>query len=295
MKTTEQSKKISVIGLGQMGRKIAQLYLEAGFEVTGWNRTKAKAKDLNNIILVDDVSEAIKRSPISIICVYDNNGTLEILQNIQDKSILLNKTIVNFTTGSPKEAAEIETIVTSQTGIYINGAIQVAPDQMGLESTTILLAGNAKVYDQNKAILDVLGGNLKYLSETPSAASAMDLATLTLLYGSYIGLIYAVKLCQEYDLNLEDFSAIVGEVSPGYTDFFKYEIDVIKRGDFTITQSPLPISVASTKRIAESFKELKVLQEFPKVLANILNKADREGLSNEELAAIIKVISTPEH
>lgn len=290
-----ESKKISVIGLGQMGRKIAQLYLDAGFEVTVWNRTKGKAKDLNNIILVDDVSEAIKRSPISIICVYDNNGTLEILQSIKDKSILLNKTIVNFTTGSPKEAAEIETIVISQTGKYINGAIQVAPDQMGLENTTVLLAGNQNVYGQNKAILDVLGGNLKYLSETPSASSAMDLATLTLLYGSYIGLIYAVKLCQEYDLKLEDFSSIVGEVSPGYTDFFKYEIDVIKHGDFTITQSPLPISVAATQRIAESFKELEVLQEFPKVLANILNKANKEGLGNEELAALIKVISKPEH
>lgn len=293
MTTTEKSNKISVIGLGQMGKKMAQLYIDAGFEVNVWNRTKSKASDLKNVKNANSAFEAIKDSTISIICVYDNSATLEILESIPDKKILADKTILNLTTGSPKEASEIEAIITTQGGYYINGAIQVAPDQMGLKSTTVLLSGNLNAYLQNKSFLDVLGGNLKHLSEKPSASSAMDLATLTWLYGSYIGLIYAVKLCQRYDLKLEDFSAIIGEVTPGYTDFFKYEIDVIKRGDYRITQSPLPISVAATRRIADSFKELNVIQEFPEILAKILEEANRKGLDNEELAAIIKVIENP--
>lgn len=72
--------------------------------------------------------------------------------------------------------------------------------------------------------------------------------------------------------------------------FFKHEIDVINREDYRITQSPLPISVSATQRIADSFKELDVIQEFPQTLARILAEADRKGLYNEELASIIKVI-----
>ena len=290
MRTTENVNKISVIGLGQMGKKLVQLYQEAGFEVTVWNRTPSRALNLKNVKIADAASEAIKESKMIIICVYDNRATLEILDGLPDKDIFAGKTILNLTTGSPKEASQIEAILSAKGGHYINGALQVAPDQMGLESTTVLLSGNSNVYLHNKSILDVLGGNLKYLGENPSASSAMDLATLTWLYGSYIGLIYGVKLAQQYGLKLEDYSVIIGEITPGFTDFFKHEIDVINRADYQITQSPLSISVAATQRIADSFKELDVLQEFPKTLAEILNKAHHKGLDNEELAAIIKVI-----
>ncbi|WP_423129216.1 NAD(P)-dependent oxidoreductase [Gaoshiqia sp. Z1-71] len=290
---TKESNKVSVIGLGQMGKKLAQLYIDAGFDVSVWNRTRSKASDLENVKIVNSAFDAIKDSTISILCVYDNNAVLEILESITDNEIFAGKTILNLTTGSPNEASEIEAIITAQGGAYINGAIQVAPDQMGLNNTTVLLSGSRNVYLQNKSYLEVLGGNLKYLSEKPSASSAMDLAALTWLYGSYIGLIYAVTLCRRYDLKLEGFSAIIEEITPGYTDFFKYEIDVINRGDYRITQSPLPISVAATQRIADSFKELNVIQEFPEILAKILGEANRKGLDHEELAAIIKVIEKP--
>lgn len=293
MKTTEKKEKISIIGLGQLGRKLAELYIEAGFEVHIWNRTKSKAQDLKNAKVADSVYEAIGASPISINCVYNNNATLEILKSLPDKNILVEKTIINLTTGSPKEVSEIEAFVKKQGGYYINGAMQAAPDQMGLDSTTVLLAGNLNTYRQNKSYLNVLGGNLKYLGEDPSASSAMDLATLTWLYGSYIGLIYAVKLCQRYNLKLEDFSAIIGEVSPVYTEFFKYEIDVIERDNYSITQSPMSISVAATRRISDSFRELNVFQDFPEILERIFEEASRKGLDNEEVAAIIKVIGKP--
>jgi len=291
METKKQTiGKISVIGLGQMGRKIAQLYVDAGYQVTVWNRTKGKATELGDIVEADSAEAAIAASPLSIVVVYDNQGTLEILRRVKNERVYAGKTIVNFTTGSPKEAAEIETIISSIGGLYINGAIQVAPDQMGLESTTILVSGDKNAFNQQKPMLDILAGNLRHLSEKAAASSAMDLATLTWLYGSYVGLIYGVKLSQEYGLNLADYSSIIGEIAPGFTDFFQYEVDVIDRADYQVTQSPLPISVAATQRIADSFQELNVLQEFPQVLKSIFQVAEGKGLDNEELAAIAKVV-----
>src|SRR5258708_25850616 len=37
---------VAFIGLGRMGRGMAGRYLEAGFSVAVWNRSKAKAEDL---------------------------------------------------------------------------------------------------------------------------------------------------------------------------------------------------------------------------------------------------------
>ncbi|MGS2764922.1 NAD(P)-dependent oxidoreductase [Sinomicrobium sp. M5D2P9] len=292
MKTAKKTiKKVSLIGLGQMGKKLAQMYMDSGYEITVWNRTREKTREFEDVNIAEHAQEAIARSPFIIICVYDNSATLSILNSLADQDVLEGKTIVNLTTGGPDETSEIEKIISTQKGNYINGAIQVAPDQMGLESTTVLLSGNKKAYDYQKPAFDVLGGNLKYLGEKAAASSAMDLATLTWLYGSYIGLIYGVSLGQKYGLNLEDYSQIIGEITPGFTEFFQYEIDVINRGDYRITQSPLPISIAATQRIADSFKELDVLREFPEAVKNILKHAGEKGLGNEELAAIVKVIN----
>ena len=38
--------KVAFIGLGRMGHGMAGRYLDAGFEVAVWNRSKAKAEDL---------------------------------------------------------------------------------------------------------------------------------------------------------------------------------------------------------------------------------------------------------
>ena len=38
--------KVALIGLGRMGHGMAGRYLDAGFDVAVWNRSKAKAEDL---------------------------------------------------------------------------------------------------------------------------------------------------------------------------------------------------------------------------------------------------------
>ena len=38
--------KVAFIGLGRMGHGMAGRYLDAGFAVAVWNRSKAKAEDL---------------------------------------------------------------------------------------------------------------------------------------------------------------------------------------------------------------------------------------------------------
>lgn len=291
MEKNDNVRKISVIGLGQMGKKIAELYASAKFDVMVWNRTAGRAAGLANVKVAGSVDEAIAHGSLQIICVYDNKGTQEVLNRITDKRILTSKTIVNFTTGSPGEAEALEAWVREAGGYYLNGAIQVAPDQMGMSETTILMGGNSTAYKRVLEDLRLLGGNLRYLGEKAAASSAMDLATLTWLYGSYIGLIYGIRLTQAFGLKLDDFGKIIAEIVPGFTDFFRHEVSMVSAGNYDVTQSPLEISVLATKRIADTFRTLPVAQEFPQVMASILAKAGAQyNGTGKEVSIVLKVI-----
>src|SRR5690606_34831735 len=103
-KITAMEKKpnrISVLGLGQMGMKIAQLYLAAGYEVRVWNRSDSKATGLTQAVVTKTALDAIKASTISVVCVSDNDAVNGLLEKLTDKNALNGKVLINLTTGSP--------------------------------------------------------------------------------------------------------------------------------------------------------------------------------------------------
>ena len=56
--------RIAFIGLGRMGHGMAGRYLDAGFEVAVWNRSKAKAEDLIAKVLQDpSMLQALASTP----------------------------------------------------------------------------------------------------------------------------------------------------------------------------------------------------------------------------------------
>lgn len=288
--TAHNKKKISVLGLGQMGQKIAQLYKEAEYEVTVWNRTLRKTDGLGDIHFAETAREAILASPLIILIISNNKGVIKILNDLPDIQVFKNKTLINFTTGSPVEAESIEKIISDAEGSYIHGAIQASPDQLGLKSATILSSGNKVAFEKHVNDLAVIGGNIRQLSEKAAASSAMDTATSTWIYGSFLGLIYGVELSKNYGLSLKDYATVIGEIAPEFINYFKYEVELIERNDFRATQSTLSNHLAATQRLADSFRETNVDQTFPNLINDLLKDAEKKGLGNDELAALSKII-----
>lgn len=43
--------KIAILGLGNMGKKMVQVFAEKGYEVHGWNRSERRRKEVENLQL----------------------------------------------------------------------------------------------------------------------------------------------------------------------------------------------------------------------------------------------------
>ena len=290
MENIRKTEKVSVIGLGQMGLKLAALLTESNKEVTVWNRNLSKAASLKGVTVASTPGEAILASEVAVVCVYDNAALWEILKQIGDGSALKGKTLINFTTGSPAENDDLEGWMTAKGAAYLNGAIQSAPDQMGLPGTTILFAGDERAYNNCLNILKIFGGNSKYLGARAALSSAMDLATLSWLYGSFVGLIYGSAICESSGLDLKLYHDLIAETTPGITGFLKHEINVIRQKDFQVSQSPLAISVSATQRILDAVRVFGLDSRFPGNIALLLKEAQEQGLGNSEVASLIGVI-----
>jgi 3-hydroxyisobutyrate dehydrogenase-like beta-hydroxyacid dehydrogenase len=290
-------KQASVIGLGKMGATLAQLLHRNHYRVTVWNRSPEKAAPLvqDGAVLAASPAAAIAASPIIVVCVYDYKAANEILGTQEVASALAGRTLVQLTTGSPQEARDSEAWARRCGAAYVDGAIQAAPSQMARPDTTILVSGAEAAFRQAQAVLKVFGGNVKYLGEQVAAASAMDLATLSYVYGALLGFFYGARVAESEGFRVDHYGSLVAEISLSFGEFFKHEGAVIQSGNYAISESPLRISVEATERLVQAARESGIDPEFPTLAARLFKRAAAAGLENQEVAALIKVLRGSQH
>lgn len=283
---------VTVLGLGAMGVTLARLFLDRGRQVTVWNRTAGKATDLvaRGAHLAPDAAAAVRASALVVMCVYDYAAADAIWSSPGVDEALAGRTVVQLTTGSPKEARDAATWALRHGAQYLDGAIQAAPSQMGQPDTPVLLSGPEHAWHGARSLLEDIAGDIVYLGEQIDAAASMDLATLSYVYGAFTGFIHGARLVEKNGLDVAHFGRIVQKISPTFGAFFAHEGAVIQSGDFRITESPLRISVEATARILQASREAGLATEIPALSADLLQRADQAGFGDQELAALIKLL-----
>ena len=283
---------VAVIGLGQMGTTLARLLLGKGHEVHVWNRTPSKAQPLVKLGATPAASAAaaIQASRIVVMCVHDYAAVDEILQGEGVQAALDGRLLIQLTTGSPQDARNAQDRAAAVGAVYLDGAIQVAPEQMGQPDTTILVSGAQAAFERGRGVLAVFGGNIVYLGDKPGAAATMDMATLSYVYGAVLGFVHGARVTEAEGLSLKAYGDIVAAMSPSYGQFLRHQAAVIDSGDFTVSQSPLSISVEATQRLERIARESGLDAQVPALAARLFRQAQDAGHGREELAALIKVL-----
>ncbi|HVJ03400.1 MAG TPA: NAD(P)-binding domain-containing protein [Sphingomonas sp.] len=280
---------VSVIGLGQMGVRLVELLREAGRTVMVWNRSAAKAA-ATGAELAGSPAEAVMASSVTLVIVADDEAVGAILDSPGMTAAAAGRILVNLGTSGPDAARGFAGQVTAAGGSYVDGAIQAAPSQMGQPDTPVLLAGSRRAYAAVEPLLGILAGNLVYLGEEPDAVAYMDLATLSYVYGAYAGFLHGARIAEATGIDPAVYGRLVNAISPSFGAFFEHQGGVIASGDFAISESPMRISVAAVDRIARASAALGINRELPDLVDGWLARADAQGLADQELAALIKVL-----
>lgn len=202
-----------------MGATIAAVLLKAGFSVSVWNRSPDKAKPLEKIG-ADEASsaeDAIEESPCTIVCIdgYRNASTL--LDRPRVREALTGRTVIQLSTGTPKEAADFGNWVSENGGDYLDGAIMVYPETLGSKQAQILVGGPENVFDRCRGFLNALGGDVRYLGNNVRAAAALDLALLSWLASDNCGVMHGARICESEGVPVDLYASLFPESDRAYT------------------------------------------------------------------------------
>lgn len=116
----ESKGKIAVIGTGYMGSAVAEVLAQNSYEVTVWNRTRAKAEALlaKGIKSVSSsAAEAIASADYVWISLSVFSVMKDVLMTEDVRKVLANKHIISQTATRPSQIAEFQQFVTAANGL----------------------------------------------------------------------------------------------------------------------------------------------------------------------------------
>lgn len=201
---------ITILGLGDMGAALAATLLDKGHSVTVWNRTAAKADPLRGkgAAVARRVDEAVRASPVVIACLLDYAAFTDAFAEAE--YVLRGKTLVNLTSGVPRQAREFAAHFEALGVAYVDGGILAVPAMIGGPGSLVLYAGDRQAFETALPLLEALG-TARFMGEDAGLAALYDIALLSGMYGLFGGALHASALIHNAGNSVVSFMPMLQE------------------------------------------------------------------------------------
>lgn len=184
------SEAITVLGLGNLGRALAEAFVRDGRSVVVWNRSEGKAAGLAATV-ASSQEEAVAAGGLVVVAVLDHQAAQGVLGGVDVRG----KAVVNLTSGTPDDARELAEWTAARGGEYMHGAVYAVPQTIGTDASSIIYSGSSAVHERWRETLALLG-KVTFLGADAGRASGYDVAILAGMYGLLGGFLHAAALAR---------------------------------------------------------------------------------------------------
>src|SRR5688572_32901075 len=231
--------KVGYIGLGLMGRPMAENLLKAGFNLAVYNRTRSRAEGLDEHGATCATSIAELASQVEVLCscvtgprdveqVYLGDGG--VLSAVKPGTLL-----IEMSTVDPATHRRIAETARAKGCDYLDAPVSGGVSGARDATLAIMVGGSKEAYERALPVLNAMGKNLYHCGPTGAGATAklinqhMNAANaLAACEGLIMGAKAGLDLTQLHDLLMASSgastslrglrqSAMAGNFEPGFT------------------------------------------------------------------------------
>jgi 3-hydroxyisobutyrate dehydrogenase-like beta-hydroxyacid dehydrogenase len=242
--------KIAFLGLGEMGSRMAQRLLDAGHELTVWNRTASKAEPLAAAgATVAATPTDAARSAELVITMLANPDALravapDVLAGLGEGSVWAEMSTVG-------PGAVTELAATIPTGVeLVDAPVRGSLPEAAAGKLVVFVGGPDETVARVRPVLEALG-RVDHVGPLGSGASAKLVANST-LFGTISVLAEALALAAGLGLSRETALEVLA-ASP-LAEEAKRRHDSIEAGDYPVGRFPLPLAHKDARLVVEAAK-----------------------------------------
>ncbi|GGJ80533.1 oxidoreductase [Streptomyces camponoticapitis] len=284
---------VTVLGLGLMGRALAEKFLREGHATTVWNRTAARAEPLvaEGAELAGSVADAVAASPLVVVCVLDYDAVHALLDPVGDA--LDGRVLVNLTSGTSEGAREMAEWAAGHGATYLDGAILSDPDGVGTADAVILYSGPRAAFDAHEPVLKLLGGATTHLGEDHGLASLHDVAVLGLMWGVLNSFLQGAAVLGAAGVTASAFAPLATTSIKMVADWVNGYAEQVDKGEYPAPDATLNTHLASMNHLVHESESLGVNAEFPRFVKALAERSVADGHGADGYAAMIEIFRKP--
>ncbi len=245
--------KVAVVGLGAMGSRIARRLLDAGHELTVWNRTRAKAEDFGAAV-VNSPAEAASRVEVVITMVTDPTALAAVTEGPEGVAAGVGDgTVIDMSTVGPAAIARLSSIL--DLGQLLDAPVLGSLSEAESGTLSIFAGGDEHQFKRWRGLLEVLGNPL-YIGPSGSGSAAKLVANST-LFGVIGVLGEALALADALGLEREKAFEVLSTTA--LADQAERRRPAVESGDYP-PRFPLRLARKDANLIAELGLDLRVVE-----------------------------------
>jgi 3-hydroxyisobutyrate dehydrogenase-like beta-hydroxyacid dehydrogenase len=284
---------VTVVGLGSMGRALAEAFADAGHPTTVWNRTPAKAAPLvaRGAAHARTVEDAVEASPLIITCLTTFEDTRSALEPAA--AALSGRALVTLNSGSPAGARTMAEWATGRGARFLAGAVKDVPAAVGAPDTLLYYSGDKAVFDEYETTLKVLGGDTVHLGDEPDLAALYEMAVGAMLLPALVGFFQGAAAVQARGLEASSMVRFAGKWLDMIKSLLPVYAEEIDSGDYTDAASSVNLFLAGVAHDMELTKETNVDTAWLAPLHGLVERAAAAGHGDHSISALTEVLRMP--
>jgi 3-hydroxyisobutyrate dehydrogenase-like beta-hydroxyacid dehydrogenase len=241
--------RVAVLGLGRMGSAIAHRLLDAGHELSVWNRTGAATGPFvqRGAVALARPAEAFRTAEVCITMLADGaaveavtlgaDGLLEGLElgRAGAGGATADSVLVDTSTISVQSSATVADRCERHGVAYLRAPVTGNPSVVAAGNLGIIVSGPRSEFDRLAGVLRDIGPNLFYVGGAEEAR-IVKLALNLMIAGTAQLISEAVVLAERHGIERGQMLAVMGGSAVG-SPFVKYKTDALIADDYTSTFS----------------------------------------------------------
>lgn len=161
---------VVVLGLGRMGRAMAERYADAGWRVRTWTRSGGGT--------ASSARAAVDGAGPVVLALFDDRACVDVLDELGDA--VSGRLVVNTSTISPDGAATLAERVTAAGGRYVHAPVLGSVPAVRAGTLTVLAGGTSSDVAEAGTALGPLAGDVRQVGTAGDAAAAKLVANSSL-------------------------------------------------------------------------------------------------------------------
>jgi 3-hydroxyisobutyrate dehydrogenase len=285
------AEQVGFIGLGIMGRGMANNLLKAGFKVRVWNRTASRADALveAGAELGSSPADVAAHSDIIVTCVSDTPDVERVILG-EDGIIHGAKSgalVVDCSTISPQVTKEIAAKLAEKGVHMLDAPISGGSEGAAKGTLSIMIGGEEAQFQRALPVFQAMGKTITHIG-TIGSGQTVKLVNQVLVVGNCLAMCEALLLAQAGGVDLQKTYEAISQGAAGSWMFSNRGPQIMNRDwrpGFTVA-----LQQKDLRLVLDAADELGVPLVGTSMIFNLYRTLEAQGLQEEGNHALIKAL-----